>query len=89
MNRFEDLAQRLIEKSGMTGGRVFFPKRVEDLHGIYSQIADELANQYLIGYTSKNSRHDGTWRRVVVRVNRPGVQARTKQGYFAPSPSHE
>ena len=75
----------LKQLTQQTGGRVFFPKRVEDLQGVYSQIADELASQYLMGYTSKNSRHDGTWRRIVVRVNRPGIQARTKQGYFAPT----
>ncbi len=79
----------LKQLTQQTGGRVFFPRRVDDLHSIYSQIADELASQYLLGYTSKNGRHDGNWRRVVVRVNRTGVQARTKQGYFAPSLSHE
>ncbi len=75
----------LRQLTQQTGGRVFFPTRVEELDGVYSQIADELANQYLIGYTSKNGRRDGAWRRIVVRVNRPGVQARTKQGYFAPA----
>ncbi len=30
-------------------------------------------------------KHDGSWRRVVVRVNRPSLTARTKQGYFAPT----
>ena len=39
-----------------------------------------------VGYTSKNPKRDGAWRRVVVRVNRPNLTARTKQGYFAPTP---
>ena len=30
-------------------------------------------------------RRDGAWRRIVVRVNRPNLTARTKQGYFAPT----
>lgn len=68
-----------------TGGRAFFPSNVTDLPDIYTQISDELANQYTVGYTSRNSRRDGGWRRVVVRVNRPGVAARAKQGYFAPT----
>jgi len=75
----------LKQLTQQTGGRVFFPKRIEDLHTIYSQISDELASQYLMGYTSKNTRRDGAWRRIVVRVNRPGALARTKQGYFAPA----
>jgi Ca-activated chloride channel family protein len=68
-----------------TGGRAFFPAQVVELNGIYSQISDELSSQYTIGYTSKNPRRDGAWRRIVVRANRPGVSARTKTGYFAPT----
>ena len=66
-----------------TGGRAFFPSQINDLTNIYGQIADELSSQYTLGYTSRNSRRDGSWRRVVVRVSRPGVAARTKLGYFA------
>jgi len=68
-----------------TGGRAFFPAQIAELNGIYSQISDELSSQYTIGYTSKNPRRDGAWRRIVVRANRPGVSARTKTGYFAPT----
>jgi Ca-activated chloride channel family protein len=73
-----DLAQQ-------TGGRVFFPSKVEELGGVYSQISNELASQYMVGYVSKNAKRDGAWRRVVVRVDRPGAAARAKQGYFGPT----
>jgi VWFA-related protein len=69
-----------------TGGRSFFPNQIADLAGIYGQISDELSSQYTVGYTSKNPKRDGTWRRVVVRVVRPNLTARTKLGYFAPTP---
>ena len=68
-----------------TGGRAFFPARIEDLSGVYAQIADELASQYTLGYTSKNQRRDGAWRRVVVQLTRPSMTARTKRGYYAPT----
>lgn len=68
-----------------TGGRAFFPQRAEDLAAIYRQISDELSSQYTLGYTSKNPMRDGRWRRLVVRVDRPDVAARTKQGYYAPT----
>ena len=68
-----------------TGGRAFFPNRIEDLAEVYGQISDELSSQYTIGYTSRNPRRDGEWRRVVVRVNRPSTMTRTKQGYYAPA----
>lgn len=68
-----------------TGGRAFFPNAPTELAAIYNQIGDELSSQYTVGYSSKNQRRDGAWRRVVVRVNRTGAAPRTKQGYFAPS----
>jgi Ca-activated chloride channel homolog len=77
----------LRQLSQETGGRVFFTSTAADLPAIYTQIAEELASQYTLGYTSKNPRRDGTWRRVVVRPNRSNATARTKQGYYAPTPN--
>jgi VWFA-related protein len=68
-----------------TGGRAFFPAKIEDLEGVYAQIADELASQYTLGYTSANPRRDGAWRRIVVQVSRPNITPRTKKGYYAPT----
>ena len=68
-----------------TGGRSFFPARIEDLAGVYAQIADELSSQYTIGYTSKNNLRNGAWRRVVVQITRPNATPRTKKGYYAPT----
>ena len=68
-----------------TGGRAFFPEHADDLPVIYQRISDELSSQYTLGYISKNPLQDGQWRRIVVRVDRPEVAARTKQGYYAPS----
>ena len=68
-----------------TGARSFFPSQVAELAGVYGQIADELSSQYTVGYTSRNPKRDGSWRRVVVRTTRPNTSARTKLGYFAPT----
>ena len=68
-----------------TGGRAFFPAKIDDLNGVYTQIADELASQYTLGYTSANPRRDGAWRRIVIQVSRPNVTPRTKKGYYAPT----
>ena len=74
----------LRELAQQTGGRSFFSTRVDELAGVYDQISEELSSQYLIGYVSKNSRRDASWRRVVVRTSRPNANARTKLGYYAP-----
>ena len=81
---FREATYALRQLTNDTGGRAFFPGDVKNLANVYGQIYDELSSQYTIGYSSKNPRRDGAWRRIVVRVNRSNVQARTKQGYFAP-----
>lgn len=82
---FKEAEFVLRQLSQETGGRAFFPSQATDLNGIYTQIADELSSQYTVGYTSKNPKRDGAWRRVVVRLGRAGTTARTKLGYFAPT----
>jgi Ca-activated chloride channel homolog len=82
---FKEAEFVLRQFSQQTGGRSFFPNQIAELNGIYGQISDELSSQYTVGYTSKNPRRDGAWRRVVVRTTREGTATRTKQGYFAPT----
>ena len=67
-----------------TGARSYFPADISELAGVYSAIAAELANQYALGYTSKNPKKDGAYRRVIVRVTeKPGVRTRTRNGYLS------
>jgi Ca-activated chloride channel family protein len=68
-----------------TGGRVFLVADPEQLPAIFLQISDELANQYQVGYISKNVKRDGTWRRVNIQVLKGDATPRTRAGYYAPS----
>jgi Ca-activated chloride channel family protein len=67
-----------------TGGRAYFVQTASELPKIYEQISEELANQYSLAYSSKNPMRNGAWRRIVVRVAKPGLTARTRQGYYGP-----
>jgi len=67
-----------------TGARSFIVDNEGQLPEIYTQIADEIASQYTIGYVSRNQTQDGSWRQISVRVSAPGVVARTRAGYYAP-----
>ncbi|PYR24374.1 MAG: hypothetical protein DMF98_15590, partial [Acidobacteria bacterium] len=67
MKGFKEAEFVLRQFAQETGGRAFFPTQVADLTNIYGQIGDELSSQYTVGYTSKNQRRDGGWRRIVVR----------------------
>ena len=67
-----------------TGAQSFFPEEISELKGIYANIAQEIANQYSMAYAPANSRPDGRYRRIVVRVTeRPELQLRTRSGYTA------
>jgi Ca-activated chloride channel family protein len=66
-----------------TGARAFFPASILQLAGTYNAIAEELANQYVVGYVPKNVRRDASYRRIDVRIDRPGIRARTRAGYAA------
>ena len=47
------------------------------------QIFRENGSYYLVGYRSSNPAPDGRFRRIAVRVNRPGVTVRTRNGYVS------
>jgi Ca-activated chloride channel homolog len=69
-----------------TGGRAYFPASIGELDSVYDRIAEELRTLYNVGYVSSNSRRDGKWRRIVVRVpERERLQIRHKIGYYAPA----
>jgi Ca-activated chloride channel family protein len=70
-----------------TGGRAYFVNDARELPKIYQAIWDELSSQYSIAYSSANPKRDGAWRRIQVRLVRPGTTARTKQGYYGPTGS--
>jgi Ca-activated chloride channel homolog len=83
--KFKEAEFVLRQLSQETGGRVFFPTSVAELGKIYEQISEELSSQYSIGYTSKNPMRNGAWRKIEVRVNKPGLVARTRRGYYGPT----
>lgn len=72
-----------------TGGRAFFPYRVDDLDQSFQDIGDELRNQYSIAYLPTNSVLDGRYHKIRIDVpEHKGYQVRARQGYFArPNPA--
>lgn len=75
--------QFLIRMSEETGGRIYLPESFDNLSEAYQQVADELRSQYVIFYTPTNSERDGGYRAVRVKVNKPGVHASTRFGYYS------
>jgi Ca-activated chloride channel family protein len=84
---FKEAEFVLKQLSSQTGGRAYFPTDARELAKIYQSIWDELSSQYTMAYSSTNPKRDGAYRRVQVRLTKPGLTARTKQGYYGPTGS--
>ena len=67
-----------------TGGRAFPSREPRLLDDTMRRVARELRFQYLIGYTPpRPSSGAPEWRTITVRVKRPGLSVRARDGYFA------
>jgi VWFA-related protein len=69
-----------------TGGRPFFPRQVTELDGVFGDIVAELANQYVLSYSSNNAKADGKWRDIKVQVRKQKYDIRARRGYRANGP---
>jgi Ca-activated chloride channel family protein len=78
----------LSELAEMTGGRVFSVSSLGDLPDIAAKIGMELRNQYVLGYKPSDPRHNGTWRKIKVKLHAPKglppLNVYAKTGYYAP-----
>ncbi len=69
--------------AALTGGQMFKAEKVNDLSGVYKQVAAAIRTVYSVGYYPTNTDRDGTFRRVRVNVNRSDAAVRTRRGYYA------
>jgi VWFA-related protein len=82
--RFVEAERLMTDLSTRTGGRIYSPLRDDELKDMYGQVAQELKNQYILTYVSKNEQRDGRLRHVKVFLTRSGYNARTRDSYYAP-----
>jgi len=81
--------QRIAQIALETGGEAFFPSEMKQVEDAYAKILKQIRAQYTIGYVSTNTKHDGRWRKVEIKVKRPDIQGprvQARKGYFAPAP---
>lgn len=82
-----------------TGGEVYHPKlaanddaspddnhdnALKELDAAFAKLADELRTQYILGFYSSNEARDGSFRKLEVKIKKPGFTARARAGYYAP-----
>lgn len=74
----------LRRMSSETGGQVFKVDRKNSLEDIFKQLQDELRSQYSIGYVPTNSRKDGSFRKLDLRVStNKDYKVQARKGYYA------
>ena len=78
-------APLLRQLTDVSGGLALFPSQVEELPSEFRRIVEDLRRRYIVAFTSSHPQHDGSWRKVTVRVKRaPDATIRSVGGYFAP-----
>ncbi len=70
-----------------TGGSFVAASGGAGMRQAFTKIVNELSTQYTIGYQPANTKRDGKWRAIEVRISRPNLTIRTRRGYNAPRES--
>ena len=84
--RIEERAH-LTQIAEATGGQAFFPTTMKDIEASYDKVVAQIRAQYSLAYSSTNTKQDGAWRKVEIRITRPdlkGTKILARRGYFAP-----
>jgi VWFA-related protein len=67
-----------------TGGKAFFPFKMEDVANGFTEISDELRSQYAISYKPADFVADGKYRKIEILAENKKYHVRARKGYFAP-----
>ena len=78
-------AEGAVSVAEDSGG--FAVRNTNDLGAGLDRLARESRSYYLLGYVPKDAKADGKFRKISVKVNRPGLSVRARKGYFAPDPA--
>ena len=73
--------ETLVTLAADTGGKAFLDSN--DFSKVFKGVQDDTSMYYLLGYHSTNTARDGKYRRITVKVNRPGVKLDFRRGYYA------
>ena len=73
----------VLERMARLTGGAAFDAREKNLADHFRAIGDQLRSSYELAYHTTNPTSDGTFRKIQIRVNRPGLTVRAKSGYIA------
>jgi Ca-activated chloride channel family protein len=76
----DDILKKMVDE---TGGKAYFPLKLDDLAADFQKIGEELRSQYVISYAPLNQSLDGTYRKIRVEMVDKKYKVRTRPGYWA------
>jgi len=81
----QDRGDKTLKRfSEETGGRPFFPEKIQELAVSFQEIGDELRSQYRLAYIPSNNKADGTFRKIRIDVANKNYKVKARTGYYAP-----
>ena len=69
-----------------TGGRAFFPFKIQDVSDAFLQIQDELRSQYAFRYKPADLQPNGKYHTIQILADNKKYKVRARKGYYAPLP---
>jgi VWFA-related protein len=76
----DSILQKMVDD---TGGKAYYPLKLDDLAGDFQKIGEELRSQYVISYAPINQNLDGTYRKIRVEMADKKYKVRARPGYWA------
>lgn len=83
LNANADTQEVMETLSRDTGGKAFFDSN--DFAPAFAQVQHDTSAYYAIGYRSTDAERDGKYRRLAIRIDRPGIKLEYRPGYYAPA----
>jgi VWFA-related protein len=83
MNQNFDTQEVMATLSSDTGGKAFFDSN--DFAPAFAQVQKDTSAYYAIGFHSSNPARDGKYRKLTVKIDRPGIKLEYRPGYWAPA----
>lgn len=78
----ESALRRMKQIAQATGGQVFEARKGISVTTIYDEIEEHLRELYLLGYVSGRPTDNVEYRKISVKVSKPGVKVISREGYF-------
>jgi Ca-activated chloride channel homolog len=73
-----------LGKNGSRYGEETDALSLKELDRAFDNLAEQLRTQYVLGFFSTNEKRDGSFRKLNVRIKKPGYITRARTGYYAP-----